>query len=74
MGDSWDCVNKGDQPRGPTSFWNVKFSHQKLIQECLLLEEDVTTLNKLSIQTTMKGIASLKNCLMLTSLSIDKKI
>lgn len=67
-------MNKGYQPGGPTSFWNVKFSHEKLTQECLLLEEDETTLNKLSIQTTMKGIASLKNCLMLTSLSIDKKI
>lgn len=74
MSDNLDVVNKGDQPVGSAFFGDVKFPHQNLIQEELLLDKDAKALSKLSVQTTIKGITSLTNWLVVIGLLADQKI
>lgn len=52
----------------------MNFPHQNLIQEELLLDEDAKALSKLSVQTIIKGIASLTNQLIVIGLLADQKI
>lgn len=72
MDDNWESIK--DCVDGLNFLWDAKFPHQKLIQYHLLFEEDGEATKKFSIQTTMKGIASLKSRLAAMSVSADEKV